>query len=131
MFLSSNGNRVFNPALISQSEEIMMDYAFRIAVLSTCAENSDVVPSIVLEAPDEIVDLSYLQSLAKAINETSTNLSIVITTLSPDFLGYLVKNYDIKGKDKARLTSLLSPEGTLNQRKYFSSKISKYFSENE
>ena len=102
-----NGRRAASTAFISQSEKVLMDYAFRIAVLSTCAENSNSVASLVLEAPDDVIDRAYLQSLVKAIKSASTHLSIIITTLNTDFLDYLVEGYDIKGKDKERLTSLL------------------------
>lgn len=125
------GRRGYHHVVVSQSEKILMDIAFRVALLSTCAENNNTIASIILEAPDEVIDQSYLPSLAKAIIDSSANLSIIITTLSPDFLGYLVKGYDIKGKDKARLTNLLSQEAALTQKQYFYPKLLKYSSENE
>ena len=124
-----NGRQIFDPAVVSQSEKVLMDYAFRIALLSVCAESSNIVDSIVLETPDEVIDGSYLPSFAQALRSFSTNLSIIITTFSTEMLDLLIQGYDIKGKDKFRLTSLLSPEGTLTQMKYFEPKLFKYLSE--
>jgi hypothetical protein len=119
------GRQIFDPALVAQSEKAIMDYAFRIALLSTCAEGSNTFPSIVLETPDEIIDGSYLHSLAQALQQFSKNLSVIITTFNPEIIDLMLVGYELKGKDRRRLTSLLI-NGTTTQKNYFESKLLKY-----
>ena len=124
------GRPVYNPFIASQSERMLMDYAFRIALLSTCAEKNNLTPSIILETPDEVIDESFIAPLANAIASFASNLSIIVTTFNSEMVDCLLKNYDIKGKDGRRLTNLLPTEGSLTQKKHYQPKLLKYSSEN-
>jgi hypothetical protein len=124
-----DGRPIYNPAIVSQSEKILLDYAFRIAIVSICAENSNTVASMVLETPDEVIDGSFLSSTSQAIRYFSSNLSIIVTTFNTDIIELLLKGYDLEGKNRQRLTNLLTNEGTLTQKKYYEPKLVKYSSE--
>lgn len=111
-----NGRPAFSYTL-SQFERTLLDYAFRIAFLSTFAEKTGTSPSLILETPDEIADESYIPYLAKAISSFSNNLSIIITTVNTGMMRQLLSCYPRDEKSR-HFTDLVS-KGTLTQRKYY------------
>ena len=121
-----NGRQIFHPEFASQFERTLMDYAFRIALLSVLAEKTKSYPSLVIETPDEVTDESYIPHLAKAILNFSSNLSIVITTVSTDMMKHLLINYKPNDRRK-RLANLVS-KGTLTQRRFYQTPLKDYLS---
>jgi DNA repair exonuclease SbcCD ATPase subunit len=120
------GRPVFDPEQASQFERTLMDYAFRIVLLSVLAERTDTTPSLVLETPDEVTDEAYISYLAGAILSFSSNLSIIVTTVNSELMKQLLKNYKPNDKKK-RLFDLVS-NGTITQRKFYELPLSKYLS---
>lgn len=122
-----NGRTIYYPEFASQFERTMMDYAFRIALFSVFAENTNTTPSLVIETPDEVTDESYIPYLAKAMLNFSSNLSIIVTTVNTKMMKQLLSNYK-PSERKKRLTDLVS-KGTITQRKLYQIPLSKYLSE--
>jgi len=122
-----NGRTIFYPEFASQFERTIMDYAFRIALLSVFAEKTKTSPSLVIETPDEVTDESYISYIAKAILNFSSNLSIIITTFNTEIMKQLLSKYKPRDRKK-RLLNLVS-KGTLTQRKFYQIPLSEYLSE--
>lgn len=120
------GRQIFRPDQVSQFERLMMDCAFRIAVLSVLAQMTKTVPSLVLDTPDEVADEAYIPYLASALAAFSTNLSIIITTVKSDMMERLLKQYQPDDRG-SRLIDLIS-KGTLTQRKYYQQNLENYLS---
>lgn len=123
-----NGRTIFYPEFASQFERSIMDYAFRIALLSVFAEKTKTIPSLVIETPDEVADESYIPYLAKALLNFSSTLSIIVTTGDTDLMKQLLNNYKLSER-KNRLMNLVS-KGTLTQRKFYQTPLNVYLSEN-
>jgi hypothetical protein len=115
-----NGRTLFNPD-ISQFERTILDYAFRVALLSILAKKTKTKPSLVLETPDEVADESYIPYIAKAIKTFSKDISIIITTYNSDLTTLLLKEYQTNEKSR-HFTDLVS-KGNLTQRKYYQPNI--------
>lgn len=115
-----NGRTLFNPD-ISQFERTILDYAFRVALLSMLAKKTNTKPSLVLETPDEVADESYIPYIATAIKTFSKDISIIITTYNSDLTTLLLKEYQ-KNERSRHFTDLVS-KGTLTQRKYYEPNI--------
>jgi len=122
-----NGRTVFYPESASQYERTIMDYAFRIALLSVFAEKTKTCPSLEIETPDEVTDESYITYLAKAMLEFSSNLSIIVTTVNTEMMKQLLNNYK-PNERKKRLINLIN-KGTLTQRKFYQAPLNTYLSE--
>jgi DNA repair exonuclease SbcCD ATPase subunit len=121
-----NGRSIYYPESVSQFERTIMDYAFRISLLSTFAESTKTYPSLAIETPDEVADESYIPHLAKAIQDFSSNLSIIITTVDTEMMKCLLSNYK-RSDRKKRLIDLIS-KGTLTQRKFYQRPLYGYLS---
>lgn len=120
-----DGRSIFYPEQASQFERTLMDFAFRIALLSEFAERTDTTPSLVLETPDEITDEAYIPYLAEALSRFSNRLSLVITTVNSEMVKDLLEKYTPCDRTK-RMTDLVS-KGTLTQRKYYELRLSKFW----
>ena len=118
------GRSIFYPEQASQFERTLMDFAFRIALLSEFAERTDTTPSLILETPDEITDEAYIPYLAEALSRFSNSLSLVVTTVNSEMMKDLLKKYTPDDRRK-RITDLVS-KGTLTQRKYYELRLSKF-----
>lgn len=126
-----DGRSAFHPFVIATSEKILMDYAFRIALLSTIAEKDNKVATLMLETPDEGIDEAFVPYFAKALAKYSANLSLVITTFNSTMVEVLLEENDSMPKIARKLINLLPTEGTLTQKKHYEPKLVKYFSENQ
>lgn len=121
---SLNGRAIFHPDAVSQFERTLMDFAFRIALLSVFAEMSETIPSLILETPDEVTDESYIPHLAKGILSFSDNLSIVVTTVNSTMMKQLLKDFEPIDRKK-HLIDLIS-KGTPTQRKFYTRSMADY-----
>ena len=119
-----NGRPVFNSDAASQFERTLLDYAFRIALLSIFAEKTGTSPSLVLETPDEVADESYLPYLAKAIFSFSNSMSVIITTVNTEMMRKILGHYE-KNERGRHFTDLVS-KGTLTQRKFYEASITDF-----
>jgi len=121
-----NGRNIFYPESASQFERTLMDYAFRISLLSTFAERTKTYPSLAIETPDEVTDESYVPYLAEAIQTFSSNLSVIVTTVNTEMMKCLLNKYK-PDERKKRLVDLVS-KGTPTQRRFYQRPLSGYLS---
>lgn len=115
-----NGRTLFNPD-ISQFERTILDYAFRVSLLSMLGKKTNTKPSLVLETPDEVADESYIPYIAKAIKAFSKDISIIITTYNSDLTTFLLNEYQTNERGR-HFTDLIA-KGNLTQRKYYQPNI--------
>lgn len=114
---SIDGRRVFDAQDISSSERMLMDYAFRFAVLDAYARRTSTVPLMVVETPEEAVDESYSTYLAGTMVEYSKHMLLITTTKSASFMKELLEPCELHERKK-RLIDLVST-GTTTQTRYY------------
>jgi hypothetical protein len=124
MVPSLQGRKIYLIDDASQFERTILDVGFRIALVTTIAEQGSSVPFLILETPDETADESYIEHFAEALRTFSSRISLLITCSNTEFMRNLMKASPGSEK-KSRLIDL-SEEGTDTQKSYYSPLITQW-----
>jgi hypothetical protein len=125
MVPSLEGRKIYSKDDASQFERTILDIGFRVALLSTFAEQRGQTPFLVLETPDETCDESYLEYFAHALRTFASNICLLVTSSSTEFMRMLLKDCPASEK-RLRLVDL-SGTGTSTQKSYYSPLITEWF----
>ena len=124
MVSSLQGRKIYSADDASQFERTILDVGFRLALISTIAEQGGYVPFLILETPDETADESYIEHFAEALRKFSSHISLLITSSNTEFMKTLMK--DSAESDRKNRLIDLSERGTDTQKSYYSPLITQW-----